>query len=115
MNTYIPTSQKTKAIKKALSAHFPAKNISVVKETGTASHWISSRVTIERPADCFCDPTVYGRCRICSDAINSNDRLVDDVASKALTDLGASFGTYYSDDYSDSTPRSCHSISINFH
>jgi hypothetical protein len=116
MNTYIPTATKTRAIKKALAAHFPAKDISVTKGTGTASHWISTRVTVSRPAECNCE--VVGRypaCFSCRNYVNRIDKYVESIASKALTDLGANFDTYYSDDYTDSTPRSCHSVSINFH
>ncbi len=116
--TYIPTAAKTKAIKKALAAHFPAKDISVTKGTGTASHWISSRVTIDRPTDCACDPLAsngyYRTCDSCKAAHRAADTLIDDVAAKALKDIGAGFSSYYSDDYTDSTARDCHSVSVNF-
>jgi len=115
MTNYIQTREKTKAIKKRLVAVYGAKNVSVLKGTGTASHWITSTVYIERPSTCICSEEERGRwpnCDACRAMSRETDQRVEEIAALALQELGAVFGTYYSDDYTDSTPHDCHLINI---
>lgn len=110
--TYIPTRDKTKAIKAALIPVFGRTNVSVVKGTGTASHWITSTVKIDRHAGCTNDCKYWPNCDLCRAIVRDADDRVRSISAKALRDMGADFGHYYSDDYSDPTPHNCHLINV---
>lgn len=117
MDTYIKTTDKTKAIKKALAATFGAANVSVRRGKGTASSWIHSYVSIPIPSDCSCElPGIsWGEkmCSSCRSAYTKADDQADKISDEAASKAGG-FSTYYSDDYSDSTARSCHLLQVRF-
>lgn len=114
MSDYIPTTVKSAAVKKALVAAFPDASVSVIRGSGSTSRWITSRVTIPRPACTECDRSShYARCGNCRVVVNAVYKKVQEIGTAALKDMGG-FDSFYSDDYSDPTPYECHSISIEF-
>ena len=111
---YVPTSDKTRIIKRALKAHFPkGTKISVTKGQGTASGWITAKVTIDKPADCEDKESEYCRCRNCNLLQKDTSEMVDKIAVTALAEVGTKFTTYTADDGYNSQ-HICFNVSINF-
>ena len=110
---YIPTTDKTKAIKKALKAELPKDyKVRVKRDSGTAAHWINASIEIpQRPQGCECEE--YGYCKVCREVSRELHNKVDAIGEKALAAIGTEFSTYCSDDGYDST-HTCFSINIKF-
>ncbi len=111
---YVKTTDKTKAVKKALATRYGAKNVRCKAGTGTASYWIHSIVY----RDHVCDLTDPCRDRTypSNDDCRADQREViasiKDIARKAITDIGGTMSSFSSDDgYSDSR-LDCHSIDV---
>lgn len=115
--TYIPTKDKAAAIKKALVPVFGHGNVSVKKGTGTASHWITTNVSIPVPAGCTCAmPGISwgdNMCGTCRAAYDAAGKKMDAIANAVVAKMGG-FSSYYSDDYSDSRPYDCHLSRVTF-
>lgn len=91
---YVPTVEKTRAIKRRLSQFFVAKNVRVYAGRGTASAWIHIDITVPSTA-----ASTVERHREYSDLIRR-------VARKALEDIGTDFAKYTPDDGIEE-PRDC--------
>jgi len=111
--TYIKTSEKTKAIRKALSDVYGYKNVSVTKSTGTASHWITIKVKIQKPKDCRCKGWTLDKCASCKGVCVVTREKVEKMSVLALKEIGTEFDTYCSD-YGYNTERTCNHITIKF-
>lgn len=111
------TKEKTAAIKKALVPLYGSANVSVTKGSGTASHWITTRVQINIARACQCENPgrSYGdkRCSLCRDAYRGAESFIKKTANEVVAKLGG-FSSYYSDDYSDSRPHDCHLVDVVF-
>ena len=116
MTTRTNNTKDTTLVKKALAKVFGYKNVSVVRDRGTAYGWIRCSVTLlERPKGCYCadrdrikaevESWLYNEhtnCTICTEHRYEQGRIVEDITLKA----GANIGHYYADDgYNTQRPQ----------
>ena len=87
--SYIKTSEKNRAIKKALVAVYGAKNVSVTGDRGTAYGWVRIDITLPNTGT---TPDEYRK------LYSETSQKVRDIARQALKEIGAEFYTYTSDD-----------------
>jgi hypothetical protein len=104
----LTTSQKASIIKKAIKEARPdVLKISVTKGSGTASGWITTRVTLVD--DVSVEHNEFG----VPETNSENRQHIEEIAREALQEAGTDFYTFSSDDGYGSE-MTCHSIEISY-
>lgn len=99
----LDTTKNNRILRKELGSVYGRENVSV-RARGS---WVHTQVNISQPGECVCRERMY-HCEVCRTA----DREIKEFISKIVKENDIQFSTYYSDDYSDPTPRDCHMIEI---
>ena len=120
---------RNKQIKTILSKEFGSKNVSVTGGRGTAYGWVGISIKATDPCPYKQDENPCSSYILCSDGIcKGNNQIINggwgntvrqllftqihDKVEALIKDI--EMHHFYSDDYSDSTPRTCCNIDVDF-
>ncbi len=95
----ITTTERNRAIKKALSPIYGAKNISLVGGRGTAHGWIHLNVNVPTPQHEHNENRDgFIKCSVCWKLRRFEEQRIEKLAFETVKKIGSNIGTFIMDD-----------------